>query len=111
MAHPTLEADAPRIDEFVRTVLYEHGFNELPEEEQQRLLPAFTEQALVRLGTAIAPRLSAEGVQEFIDLTENEQASAEDWAGFWRQNIPDFTMVAKNALEQYVQEIETLMTV
>lgn len=104
------EQDVPQLDEFVHTVLLEHGFNELPEEEQQRLLPSFTEQALVRLGAAIAPRLTPEGIEEFIHLTEDKTATPESWAGFWKQNVPDFTTVAQTALEQYVQEIQTLMT-
>lgn len=110
MSPTTQEQDAPQLEEFVHTVLREHGFNELPEEEQQRLLPSFTEQALVRLGAAIAPKLTAEGMEEFIHLTENESASPEAWAGFWRQYVPDFAVVAKTALEQYVEEIQILMT-
>lgn len=109
MSSPLQEQEVPQLDEFVHTVLLEHGFSELPEEEQQRLLPSFTEQALVRLGAAIAPRLTSQGIEEFIHLTEDQAATPESWANFWKQNVPDFTTVAQSALEQYVQEIETLI--
>ena len=109
MSSTSQEQAIPRLDDFVHAVLVEHGFNELPEEEQQRLLPNFTEQALVRLGAAIAPRLSPEGIEEFVQLSEDEKATPETWATFWKQNVPDFTTVAQTALEQYIQEIQVLM--
>jgi hypothetical protein len=104
------EQDVTQLDEFVRAVLLQHGFSDLPEEEQQRLLPSFVEQALVRLGEAVAPKLTEEGVQEFVYLTEDASVTAEDWMMFWKKNVPDFTDIAKIALEQYVVEIQTLIT-
>ncbi len=95
-----------QLDDLVRTVLLEHGFNQLPEEEQQRLLPSFTEQALIRLGAAIAPRLDEEGLEEFVILSEDTHATPEAWAVFWKQHVPDFALVAQTALQQYAQEIE-----
>jgi hypothetical protein len=112
-SHMAVTADAPpqssglfQLDELVRKLLLEHGFSQLPEEEQQRLLPSFTEQALIRLGAAIAPRLNEEGIEEFVSLSEDVDATPETWAVFWKQNVPDFAFVVQTALEQYAQEIE-----
>jgi hypothetical protein len=104
---PTTEV-APSLDDFVQEVLVQNGFGDLPEDEQQRLLPQFTEQALIRLGAAIAPRLTPKGVKEFVKLSENDTAGAEDWAGFWKAYIPDFPTIAKTTLELYVEEIKSL---
>jgi hypothetical protein len=49
-------------------------------------------------------------MEEFMHLTEDEAASPEAWAGFWKQYVPDFATVAKTALEEYVEEIQILIT-
>ena len=100
----------PTLEDFVYTVLLDHGFGDLPEEEQQRLLPGFTEQALVRLSSALAPKLTNEGLDVFSALSTSSAATPDAWETFWRMYVPDFSQLAKETLEHYVEEISVLLT-
>ncbi len=97
------------LEEVVKSILSAHGFSSLPPDEQQRLLPHFTEQALIRLGSAIAPHLSPEGLERFMILTSEDEAGANEWTDFWHSHVPNFQVIFKTALEQYAVEVGVLV--
>ncbi len=94
------------LEEYVESILQNHGFSDLTPEDRDKLLPDFMEQALIRIGAGLSPHLSESAKEEFQKMVEKDDVTKEQWLEFWQKNIPNFKKVTQKILEDYAQEVE-----
>lgn len=94
------------LEEYVESILLNHGFADLAPEDRDKLLPDFMKQALVRIGAGLSPHLSDSAKEEFLSKVKADNVSQEEWVEFWQKNIPNFKKVIQKKLEDYAREVE-----
>jgi len=99
------------IHEYVVKALNENGFDKLAPEAQKEYLPQFVAQAEQRIGAVLLPMLNEEAANAFAELSQKNNATADDWWEFWNANVPDFAGVVKKTLDEFTQEIKQAFTV
>lgn len=96
------------LEEYVRAVLNQYGFEKLPAQEQQTLLSKFVDHLTLRLSSAILPVLPSEGVEEFKELIMSSD-SEKEWNAFWTTYATQVAPVIQKTLEESRKEIESIM--
>ena len=94
------------LEDYVRSILEQHGFNDLSLEVQNELFADFMKQVLIRIGAGLSPLLSEKAKQKFEEMLSKEEESQEIWVEFWQKNIPNFKEVTKKILEDFALEIQ-----
>jgi len=96
------------VEQAVLSVLIQHGFENLNENDQQAFFPQFVAEAERRLGLVVLPRLNEEGAAEFENLLRTE-TNPEKWNAFWTKYLPDFNNLMTETLEKFGEEIAAVM--
>lgn len=92
------------LEEILLQVLKEKGFDKLSQADQDMYLAQFSAEADRRLSIALIPLLSEAGMEEHVEMLKNN-ATPEQWTGFWNKNIENFPVVVSKVLEDYAAEI------
>ena len=99
MTQPTFLQDQ------VRALLEQHGFNDLSEADKQAYLPQFLAEAERRIGQHVVPHLSEEAADTFIQMLENEKTTQEEWNSFWVGQVPQYEKVVEEALQSFAKDV------
>lgn len=93
----------------VMEVLKQNGLGQISEANKQAYVPQLAAEVEYRLGLELMPKLNEAQAKECADLMDDEQATAETWAAFWRSAIPDFDSVVQRVLEKFSADCQKLL--
>lgn len=100
-------ATKPQFDffhDFISQLLAQNGYN-LNDNLQKEFAPQFIAHAEVRIGAALLPLLKPEAADKMQKLLDNKNTVAQDWADFWKENVPNYEEVVKKALQDFAVEV------
>lgn len=89
----------------VFNVLSKKGFDKLPQEEQDKMLPRFVATLEKQIGVELLPLLNEAGVEEFGELLEKE-ITGEEWYNFWLKYVPDFEDRVKKIVIEFSEKLD-----
>lgn len=93
----------------IQEILDQNGFSDISEELRDQYVPQFVAEAQRRLGLAMMPFLDEKSAKELVQLVQSD-ASAEKMQEFWTWVVPNFEEVATKTLEDYAQEIKSIVS-
>ena len=94
--------------EYILALLEENNVN-LTEEQKKMYVPQILAQVELRLGLELMPKLNAEQKEEFTNLSNNENATAEQWKNFWESSVPTFEEDVKNVLIKFTERVRQIL--
>ena len=101
------QSATPQLDffhEYIVSLLTQNGYN-LNDNLQKEFVPQFVAHAQVRVGAALMPLLKAGAVKNMEQLLEGTKTAAENWADFWKENVPNYEAVVKKTMQEFAKEV------
>lgn len=106
------QSTSPQFDffhEYITKLLAQNGYDNLSVGVQQEFVPQFVAHAQVRIGAALLPLLKPEAAKKMEKLIASKKATAQDWADFWSDSVPNYEEVVKKALQDFAVEVKGVL--
>jgi len=98
------------LTEFVLKILEENSMGDLTAEQKNVYVPRLQAQLEERIGLELLPKLDKEQMENFVELTNRETATPEEWKNFWYNSIPNFEEELQLVLVKFAEEVKKILT-
>jgi hypothetical protein len=94
------------VKDYIHDILGQHGFNQLPSADREKLMDEFTDQAIIRLTAGLSSELSKDGKKRFETMVASGNVADQEWLDFWQQEVPNVQTVSKEILTAFALELK-----
>ena len=94
--------------EYVLALLEENDIK-LTDDQKKMYVPQILAQVEMRLGLELLPKLRDADKEKFTKLSNNENASAEEWKKFWYAAVPTFEEDIKQVLVTFSEKVKQIL--
>jgi len=111
MSKPSANPQFDFFHDYIVQLLAQNGYNNLGDDLKKEFVPQFVAHAEVRIGAALLPLLKSEAAGKMRKLLAGKKTTAQDWADFWTENVPNYEEVVKKALQDFAVELKGALAI